>query len=108
MVVGCHVSQAYYGRGAGLVTSFREFKAQIREAGAAQPPFRILTDAFGLFFTMATALCTGAPRAGVRFGRPARATAVRASCPKYPRKIVFVKPCVANITHEGSVRAAAV
>ena len=48
------VFQAKYGRGDELVALFQEFNARMREAGEAQPPFRILTDASGPFFTVVT------------------------------------------------------
>jgi hypothetical protein len=48
------VFQAKYGRGDELVALFQEFNTRMREAGEAQPPFLILTDASGPFFTVVT------------------------------------------------------
>jgi hypothetical protein len=48
------VFQAKYGHGDELVALFQEFNTRMREAGEAQPPFLILTDASGPFFTVVT------------------------------------------------------
>jgi len=48
------VFQAKYGRGDELVALFQEFNTQMWDAGGALRAFRILTDAAGPFFTIAT------------------------------------------------------
>jgi hypothetical protein len=53
-LVARQVFQAKYGRGDELVALFQEFNTRMREAGEAQPPFLILTDASGPFFTVVT------------------------------------------------------
>lgn len=54
MVVARQVFGAKYGRGDELVVLFQEFNARMREAGGTAPRVRILTDASGPFFTVAT------------------------------------------------------
>lgn len=54
MIVARQVFQAKYGRGDELVALFKEFNARMQETPGALPPFRLLTDVTGPFFTVVT------------------------------------------------------
>ena len=54
MLVVRQVFQAKYGRGDELVALFREMNKRAQEERANMPPFRIMTDASGPFFTIVT------------------------------------------------------
>ena len=52
MIVARQTFQAKYGRGDELVALFKEFTANMREAGISVNDYRLLTDASGPFFTV--------------------------------------------------------
>ena len=54
MLVARQVFRAKYGRGNELVAHFQELNRRLEEAGGEVPPFRILTDISGPFFTVVT------------------------------------------------------
>jgi hypothetical protein len=54
MLLVRQVFQAKYGRGDELVALFKEFNKWLQEEEGNMPPFRILTDASGPFFTVVT------------------------------------------------------
>lgn len=54
MIVARQVFQAKYGRGDELVALMRELNERLSKDLGKFPPFRILTDASGNFFTVVT------------------------------------------------------
>jgi len=54
MLIVRQVFQAKYGRGDELVALFKEMNKKVEDSGLSMPPFRILTDASGPFFTVVT------------------------------------------------------